>query len=230
MDINTSQTYASELYAQKSQAAGANVDEDQKSNTYASSTASVSRDKSTTNGVTGTTGSRLSAETTAALLESSQQASTTAPETERTVFDMTKDVLDELINDPTKAKEYVERFKNVMIFPGNGLQLPTNGSSAEVWQKFKIKQDLHISSLNNLAQERSNLIDTLKIQGKSDLEIIVQMFDFEANAPSRFGPDAIGYAQSQSAFNNKSYAQFSGEMRDYLSQQIKESSHGSRLS
>lgn len=222
MKIETNPAYTSPLYTRAPHTAE-NTDTGQTSTPASSrSTEANTAVTAKTNAVTGTTGSRLSAETTAELIQSTQQDSTTAPKADRTIYDVQKDVLDELINDPKKAKEYAERFKNVMLIPGNGLQLPANGSSAEVLQKFKIEQASHMSKLNNLAQERTKLFDKLKSEGKSDIEIIVKMFDFEANAPSRHGPDAIGYAQPQSVFNNRSYSQFSGEMRDYLSQQIKE--------
>ena len=103
-----------------------------------------------TNAVTGTTGSRLSAETTAELIKSSQQANTSAPVTHLAIA--IQHHLDEIANNPSYASSFAQTYGSgpILLMANPPPKMPSDSTrvadmAADLNAAFKERQVVYKS-------------------------------------------------------------------------------------
>jgi len=136
-----------------------------------SATAPAATEPATTNAVTGTTGSNLSAETTAALLESSQQASTS--DLASSLSKASQHGLDAIANDPTYAKKRAEILGTA---PELLVVHKLPGTAMEMSQAFAMRDDLAVAF-----KQREAVYNSKTAEGLSPAQVYAEMLAFQIN-------------------------------------------------
>ena len=200
----TSLAYATSKVSKDSttyQAVRSNADDDQKTS-------------STTNAVTGTTGSRLSAETTAELIKGSQQASTPATETSfpAGIFNG----LDDVANDPVYAAKRAETIgtKNE-LFAWNVADIPKNGDPPSVWATFGRKVVAVQADAEAARSQRESVYNSKLAEGLPPAKIYAELLAFNA-AQSEYNA-RIDHLQGDPVGTRSNFLQ---AQHDYLKQAI----------
>jgi len=200
MDINAAQSYAAQVYSQKTY--GARTDgEGEPKTSSAETTASTTHPQTNDNAVTGTTGSRLSAETDGYLIHESQEDAPS--QGDGTLNDIEKRFLTSIANNP----EHAARMSR-----GGGYADARRGPIPKL---SMIRTD----SYSGFIKQRRALSESEIKQGIPSAEIYQHILEFNAKLPQGYGDSLDQTGQTPpGAWNKHQQA-----MADYLKQAIVQS-------
>jgi len=185
MDINAAQSYAAQVYSQKTYGARTDGEGEPKTSSAAPSSSAAAQAQTNANTVTGTTGSRLSAETVGYAIQASQQVEgATASELAASV----QHGLDDIASDPG----YAEKQVNDMV-RGDAYVFaiaPKNGAPDSEWAAFSAKLSSQLTEAEQVKHQRSTYAESLKAEGLPPADIYAKLLQFNAN-------QSESYAESQ---------------------------------
>ena len=169
MQVQDTQPYISPSKTYKTQARLPNIDGDPKAVFQSNAFVATDTVQSISNVVTGTTGSRLSAETTAELMKSSQQASTSAP-----ASPLSKAVqhgLDSIANDPKYA---TTRAKVLGTAPELLAVSKLPETPSEMSQAYAMRDDLAVAF-----KQRETVYNSKRAEGLPPAQVYAEMLAFQ---------------------------------------------------
>jgi len=210
MDINAAQSYAAQLYTQKTYGPKTGGDDEQK----ASSTATTASTTQTpTNAVTGTTGSNLSKEVIDQLMAEAQETGVSNTDTE--TYDGPLSIgerhhLEDIVNNPGYGASEAKIF-------GTGMELIRGFSSmAEAQAYFSKGGDnrfhAKLADMQKVVGERTAYYENLSGQGMPPAEIFAKLLEFNVNLPPSYD-DALGWSGPG---RSMSYSDYNQTRLDYL--------------
>jgi len=216
MQVQSTSSHMLAFKTPKIHAMQVNIDDSTKTDQKQNGSTAVGADQSTSNAITGTTGSRLSAKTTAELIQNTQQVSTAASESTLPIG--TQHHLDDIANNPAYATEQANLrvTSGDLIFLGQN-PFPKNGAPASEWMAAFEKIDARIAQVQDVTQNRKSYYESLVAQDTPPAEISLKLFEFDANLPGSYN-DAIGFSDYSTA--HTTWSEYSQSEHDYLKQAI----------
>jgi len=214
MDINAAQSYAAQLYSQKTYGPKADGNDEQKAS---SATTTASTPQTNANAVTGTTGSNLSKEVIEQLMAEAQETGVSNTDTE--TYDGPLSIgerhhLEDIVNNPDYGASQAKLVGISGELVGVGKVLPTvnNGFSDAQRAAFLAKSKTQVAGMEQAQQQRSAFYSSLIAQDLPPAEIFAKLLEFNANLPSSHD-DTLGWSRSGRSL---SYSDYNQTRLDYL--------------
>jgi len=205
MDINAAQSYAAQLYSQKTYAARTDGNDEQKAS---SATTTASTPQTNANAVTGTTGSNLSKEVIDQLMAEAQE--TGVSNTDTKAYDGPLSIgerhhLEDIVNNPDYGASEAKRFGTwislVRVAGPNSDLNQMNLFSEENQAKIKTR----MADAKQVQGERTVYYESLKGQDLTPAEIYAKLLEFNVNLPpshdATLGWSGPGRTMSYSDYN-----------------------------
>jgi hypothetical protein len=205
MHVQNAQAQMSPLNTRETYATRTNMGDDQKSASKASLARASDTPPATNNAVTGTTGSRLSARTTAELIKATQQA--------EDLSERDKSLMREIANNPALASQMARTANGPD--PIKGINLSSNIlTAADKAGLIPLGDTTHPTAI--MLNQRGTMAEGELKQGTPSAEVYMHILEFNANLPQSYGDSLDQTGQTPpGAWNKHQQA-----MADYLKQAI----------
>jgi hypothetical protein len=218
MHIEANKTYTMLMSARGAQAAPSGTEDNDETTHKASTAATGKAEEPANNAVSGTTGSRLSAEMDRTLI-GQQETGTSNTDTDDYDGPLSLAVrhgLEDIANNPEYAATQARTIGIFGEFVWVGKVLPTenNGFTAAERNAFMARQNRQMAGMEQMQGKRTAYYENLAEQGLPPAEIFAKMLEFNANLPESYD-DTLGWSKSGRA-NGMSYSDFQKAQLDYL--------------